>query len=57
MSEFGIYKVNEEIQTNKFNQLQHVERMKDFRLPICILKCEPITKRDVGISKKRWKDI
>ena len=42
----------------RWRWLGHVERMKDSRLPKCLLVCKPASgKRSSGGQKRRWNDV
>jgi hypothetical protein len=55
-TKFNIYPVNDTVEQYRNNWLQHINRMKDSRLPKRTLQYRPSGKRDIGRPKKRWRD-
>jgi len=53
---FGEYCVVKEIKQYQKNWLQHVQRMDTNRLPKQALQYKPKGRRDIGRTRKRWRD-
>ena len=54
----GIERIDVMILQRRLRWLGHTERMKDSRLPKCLLICRPAGgKRSVGGQKRRWNEV
>ena len=54
----GLERVEVMIMRRRLRWLGHVERMKESRIPRCLLVCKPaFGKRSAGGQKRRWNDV
>jgi hypothetical protein len=53
-AKLNIYNINNRLEENKEKWKQHIDRMKETRIPKLILQYQPKGKRDIGRPKKRW---
>ena len=52
----GAQNILKEIKQYQKKWLQHVQRMDTNRIPKQALRCTPKGQRNIGRTKKRWKD-
>ena len=54
----GLERVEVMIMRRRLRWLGHVQRMKDCRLPKCLVVCKPVIgKSSAGGQKRRWNDV
>jgi hypothetical protein len=52
--ELGVFSINDRIRRYRQDWLEHVERMKEGRVPKQALWCRPKGRRDPGRPRRRW---